>query len=151
MKIRKFPASAALSLSIVIVSAASGAQDLAFEPGSWEIRREMTGGPRQQQPQTERYCFTEAQLKADPAAPLKTQPEPGDGRKGPKCTIGVPDMTGGRASLSTTCKGPMGSIKVTSSGTYSATSFRMNGTVKMGQMSAKITTTARHLGACTTR
>jgi Protein of unknown function (DUF3617) len=144
-------ASASLFLSSALISSAAGSSGPIFRAGAWEITRQMTGGPRKQGPQTDQYCFTEAQLKADPAAPLKTQPKPREGQKGPSCNMGPATMDNGRASISTSCKGPMGSMKANISGTYTATSFTMNGKMKMGFMSAKMSSAGRYLGACATK
>lgn len=146
-----FLASASLFLSGGLAAGTASSSGAAFKVGAWEITRQLTGGPRKQGPVTEQYCFTEAQLKVDPAAPLKTQPKPRDGQSTPSCTMGAVNMDGGKASLSTTCKGPRGSMKANMSGTYTATSFSMNGKMKMGFTSAKVTSTGRHLGACATR
>ncbi|MDX2208869.1 MAG: DUF3617 family protein [Sphingopyxis sp.] len=133
---------------MMIAGTASGSTATPFKPGAWDITREMKGSPRAQGPQTERYCFTEAQLQADPAAPLNVPPRPREGRQAPQCTAGPTTVTDGKASFSATCKGPMGSVKANWSGTYSATSFAMTGTMKMGFMSARMISTGRYLGAC---
>ncbi|MBL0925645.1 MAG: DUF3617 family protein [Sphingomonadaceae bacterium] len=130
------------------MAAVAATPNPAFKSGSWEVVRKLTGGPRKQAPMTDTYCITEAQLKADPAAPLKTKPKPRDGQKGPQCTMGAANMADGKTSLTSTCKGPMGSMKANMSGTYTATSFSMSGKMKMGFMSASMSATGRHMGPC---
>lgn len=140
--------SASLLISLGLAGAASGSTATAFQPGAWDIIREIKGGPRAQSPQTDRYCFTAAQLRADPAAPLKAPPRPREGRQAPQCAIGPARLADGKASFTATCKGPMGNMKAQWSGSYSATGFALTGTMKMGFMSAKMTSTGRYLGAC---
>ena len=111
-------ASASLLTSLAFTAAASGSSPAAFQPGAWEITRNVTGGPRATGPQTDRYCFTAAQLREDPAAPLKAPPMPRDGRQGPQCTMGPAKLAEGKASLNSSCKGPMGSMKAKWAGTY---------------------------------
>lgn len=141
-------ASASLLTSLAVAVAAAGSSPAAFQPGAWEITRNVTGGPRNAGPQTDRYCFTAAQLRDDPAAPLKAPPKAPDGRQAPQCTMGPAKLAEGKASLTASCKGPMGSMKAKWSGTYTATSFALAGTMKMGFLSAKMTSTGRYLGAC---
>jgi Protein of unknown function (DUF3617) len=141
-------AHASLFLSAVLATGVAAASNTAFKPGLWEIKRVVTGGPRNQGPQTDRYCITEAQLRADPGAPLKLQPTARQGQKAPQCNMGPANIADGKASVSATCKGPMGSMKASWTGTYDATSFDMSGKMKMGFMSAKMSSTGRHLGAC---
>jgi Protein of unknown function (DUF3617) len=143
-----FLASASLFLSVGFVASAAGSSGTAFKAGAWEITRSVTGGPRDQAPQAERYCFTEAQLRADPAAPFKTEPRRTGDEKAPKCTLGAVSMKDGKASFTATCKGPMGSIKPKWSGTYGATSFDMSGKARAMFMSIKMKSTGRYLGAC---
>lgn len=143
-----FLVSASLFLTSAIVSGANSSSAPMFKPGAWEITREVNGGPRKLKPQTDQYCITQTQLKSDAAAPLKTQPKPRDGQKGPTCDMGAASMANGKASFAATCKGPMGSMKLHWSGTYSATSFNMSGKLKMGFMAAKVISTGRHVGAC---
>jgi Protein of unknown function (DUF3617) len=142
--------SASLFLSIAWGTSAAGSSGT-FRAGAWEITRSITGGPRNQAPQTEKYCFTEAQLRADPAAPFKAEPKRTGDAKAPKCTMGSVSMNDGKASFTATCKGPMGSIKPKWSGTYSATSFDMSGKAKAMFMSITMKSEGRYLGACTTR
>jgi Protein of unknown function (DUF3617) len=133
---------------LACMAAFAATPDPAFKAGSWQVTRKMTGGPRKQESITDTYCISEAQLKADPAAPLKTKPKARDGQKGPQCTMGAANMKDGKASLSSTCKGPMGSMKANMSGTYTATSFAMSGKMKMGFMTASMSATGRHMGPC---
>jgi Protein of unknown function (DUF3617) len=143
-------ASASLFLSVAFVTSAAGSSGT-FKAGAWEITRSITGGPRNQAPQTEKYCFTEAQLRADPAAPFKTEPKRTGNEKAPQCTLSAVSMNDGKASFTATCKGPMGSIKPKWSGTYGATSFDMSGKAKAMFMSITMKSAGRYLGACTTR
>jgi hypothetical protein len=145
-----FLASASLFLSIACVTSATGAAGT-FKAGTWEITRSITGAPRNQAKQTEKYCFTEAQLKADPATPFKTEPKQTGDAKAPKCTIGTVSMNDGKASFNATCKSPMGSIKPKWSGTYSATSFDLSGKAKAMFMSITMKSEGRYLGTCTAR
>ncbi len=133
------------------IAYAQAATETAFQPGAWEITHEIKGGPGKKGPRTAQYCFTESQLRADPAAPLKAQPKTSEGQKAPQCVMGAANMNGGNATLTGNCKGPIGSVKANWSGTYTATSFNMSAKMKVAFMSINSTSTGRHLGACNAR
>lgn len=144
MNFRAAAASCLLGSSIATAAWASG---LTFQPGQWEVVREVKGG-RGSPLQRDLYCVTAEQLLADPAAPLKLQSRPREGARAPQCTMGPVTMADGRMTSSASCRGPMGTIKPKFTGTYTATSFTFAGKMKMMMASATITVTGRRLGPC---
>jgi hypothetical protein len=129
--------------------AAYAASPASFKAGSWEVTR--AGGPRSQAPVIDRYCFTEAQLRADPAAPIRTMPKDDGKGNAPKCTLSNANLSNGTVTMTGSCKGPMGTIKPKWTGTYDATSFAMTGKAKMAFMSVKLSAAGKYLGPCSAK
>lgn len=96
---------------------------------------------------TVRRCVTPAEA-ANPRAQMLAA---NDG----KCDVRRMQMAGGKLSVAMTCADPQGGGKadIAASGTYTATSYRMTGTVKASgsrgmTMNIKSSTTGRRVGAC---
>jgi hypothetical protein len=147
MKRRRYLGGAAFVLAAG-AAAFSAASEPAFRAGSWEIARHMTGAPHPLAPRTDRYCITPAQLRADPAAPLMTQPPAGGDSPGPQCLPGEATLINGHASLGMACKGSLGSLNLTWTGRYTETSFAMTSEVRVAFISAKMFSSGRYVGAC---
>lgn len=123
------------------------ASEPGFTPGAWEITRERTGGPGGAERTTQTVCFAAETLVRDPAAPLKLQPQP-QGAQVPSCETGPVTMNGGALQFQSTCRTPMGAIRIPWTGTYSPTGFQLTGNARRGLMQLSVRVTGRHIGAC---
>jgi hypothetical protein len=141
----------ALMAVLLLVGArahAQAPQSFAFKPGLWSLTRTMRGGPdASAHGKTEEVCFDAATLASEPAAPMRIRPPKTD-KKAPQCVIADLTVTGGTASYSTLCKGPMGRIRGLWTGTHAADRFAMSGRMKAMFMTLTAQYSGRWLGAC---
>lgn len=138
----------AFALGLLAAGSASAAEP-GFRAGQWEIVRQVARGSEKKSPQSDTYCITEAQLRADPATLFNLAPAPREGeRPPPKCATDSLSMAGGRVKMDATCQVPIGKMKANWSGTYSPTSFDLTGKAKVFMMSVNMTMAGRLLGSC---
>ena len=135
--------------------AASGyvAAQATIQPGQWETTSTVTDadmpgvpaiiiGMMKGRPKTFSHCITPEQAAKDPRSLIQT---------GKSCTIQSFSMTGGKLSSVTVCPQPKGVMTVTSTGTYTPTSYTAASRMVMtGErtMTLNATVTSKLIGAC---
>ena len=152
MAIRLAPAAALFMASMV--SAAAVAQMLSMQPGEWEIvttttAADMPGAPpavakmMRGRSMTIKRCVTPQEVADGPQAAMK---------RDKSCKVSFHTGIGGRFTSDMVCQQAGSSVKASSSGTMTPTSFASTSRMVMsGAQAMTITSTAtgHKIGACT--
>jgi Protein of unknown function (DUF3617) len=119
---------------------------VALAPGQWEIRQTMTGGPRNEGPDTRTTCLTADALAADPIVAMK--PQPPANRAPPNCQLSDLVTSAGAISYQTACSLPFGTMKTNWNGTVEAERFAVAGQAKMMGRTINTQISGTRLGDC---
>lgn len=141
-------------LGLVVAALPAAAADTP-QPGRWQLEGrmiavDMPGVPPQmaqmmlKQPISHSYCLTPEEAKRGAQGLFLD--------KQSQCKMDKFSLAGGRMTMSMTCAGPEGPMQMTSTGSYSATSYDMT-SVMVGRSPAgsmKITSVmkGRYIGKC---
>jgi hypothetical protein len=113
-----------------------------FEAGEWLITRERSGGPKRNDPKPLSICF---QAGDDPTKLLAPPPQ----QKGdPTCVMSKLQIDQKTLSYLTSCKTPMGEMKMSWTGTHTSTEFTATASVKRAWTKMQMKLTGVRTGAC---
>lgn len=143
----------ALALAVLVAAAVTSASAVAAPkvmPGQWQSvvtvqSMSMPGVPpaalaqMKQKPTTISYCLTPQEAEADPRKIMGADKS---------CKVTRFSFEGGKFSSAMTCQTDRGPSTITSTGTYTPTSYAMATAMKSAGMTMASRVTAKRLGPC---